>query len=166
MISVRPIDRLDADGFAALVRRVFSTLQADPQPSAARLAGEDVRAHLEGGGGGLVAEADTVLAGLLWAEKDGGLYVSRLVVDPACQRHGLARRLLADAEAEARRRLLPRLWLATRLAFIGNRRLFGRAGFVETTRHAHPGYAEPTFVDMVKHLAEAEPAARQANPAT
>jgi penicillin-binding protein 2 len=34
-----------------------------------------------------------------------------------------------------------------------NRRLFARCGFVETAQHAHPGYAQPTFVDMEKRLA-------------
>jgi hypothetical protein len=27
-------------------------------------------------------------------------------------------------------------------------------GFVETTREAHPGYAEPTFVNLQKRLAQ------------
>ena len=31
--------------------------------------------------------------------------------------------------------------------------MFAACGFVETERHAHPGYAEPTFVDMEKRLA-------------
>ena len=43
--------------------------------------------------------------------------------------------------------------LSTRLALLDNRRLFAACGFVETTREAHPGYAEPTFVNMVKRLA-------------
>lgn len=152
---LRPIGHSDADGFAALVRRVFLRLDADPQPSAARLTGDDVRVHLAGGGGGLVAQSGS--AGLLWAGKDGGLYVSRVVVDPDCQRQGLATMLLNAAEAEAVRLGLPRIWLSTRLAFAGNRRLFGRLGFVETVLHSHPGYVEPTFVDMVKALGPARP---------
>ena len=49
---------------------------------------------------------------------------------------------------------LPRLYLSTRLVLLDNRRLFGACGFVETARDAHPGYAEPTFVNMEKRLAE------------
>ena len=45
-------------------------------------------------------------------------------------------------------RCLPRLYLSTRLVLLDNRRLFAACGFVETTRDAHPGYAEPTFVNM------------------
>jgi GNAT superfamily N-acetyltransferase len=64
----------------------------------------------------------------------------------------VARALVAAAEAEARRRGLPRLLLATRLAFTANRRLFASCGFHETTLHSHPGFSEPTFVDMEKPL--------------
>jgi hypothetical protein len=47
---------------------------------------------------------------------------------------------------------LPRIHLSTRLVLLDNRRLFAACGFVETTCHAHPGYAEPTFVNMEKRL--------------
>ena len=140
----------DAEIFASLVRRVFNARMADPPPSAGRLTGEDVRTHLAGGGGGVTADPAT--AGLLWAEKEGGLYVSRVAVDTAWRRQGLASRMLAAAETEALRRGLPRIWLATRLAFTDNRGLFSRLGFVETKLHSHEGYAEPTFVDMEKRL--------------
>jgi GNAT superfamily N-acetyltransferase len=66
---------------------------------------------------------------------------------------GIAKALVAAAEAAATRMRLPRVHLSTRLPLIDNRRLFAACGFVETTRHAHPGYAEPTFVDMEKRLA-------------
>ena len=91
-------------------------------------------------------------AGLLWAERDGGLYLARLAVHPGSRGEGFAVHLLQAAEAEARRRLLPRLWLSTRLAAERNRRLFARFGFVEGVRHAHPGYEQPTYVDMEKSL--------------
>jgi ribosomal protein S18 acetylase RimI-like enzyme len=146
----RAIESADADMFAGLVRRAFSDLGLDPPPSAGRITGEDVRTHLAQGGGGLII--DPAIAGLLWDQREGGLYVSRVAVDPAHRRQGLAVGLLEAAEAEAVRRGLPRIWLATRLALTGNRRLFGRLGFVETALHAHDGYAEPTFVDMEKPL--------------
>ena len=39
-----------------------------------------------------------------------------------------------------------------RLVLLDNRRLFVVCGFVETTRDTHPGYAEPTFVNMERRL--------------
>lgn len=147
---LRPIQSADADAFASLVRRVFAGLDLVPPPSAGRLTGDDIRNHLAQGGGGVTT--DPISAGLLWSEKNGGLYVSRVAVDPALQRRGLATLLLGTAEAEALRRGLPLLWLSTRLSLISNRRLFARFGFTESTRHAHPGFAQPTFVDMVKPI--------------
>ena len=140
----------DAEAFAALVRRVFSGLSLAPPPSAGRITSDDIRSHFAGGGGGFTTDPDA--AGLLWLETDGGLYVSRVAVEPRLQRQGLATRMLAAAEAEAERRGLPRLWLATRLALTGNRRLFAAFGFKEAALHCHPGFTEPTFVDMVKQI--------------
>lgn len=39
-----------------------------------------------------------------------------------------------------------------RLVLLDNRLLFVVCGFVETTRDTHPGYAEPTFVNMERRL--------------
>jgi hypothetical protein len=47
---------------------------------------------------------------------------------------------------------LPRIHLSTRIPLLDNRRLFAACGFIETTREAHPGYAEPTSVHMEKRL--------------
>jgi GNAT superfamily N-acetyltransferase len=147
---LRDLVPADADPYAALVRQAFAGLALEPAPSALRLSGDDVRAHLAAGGGGAIAAP--MQAGVLWAEAKGGLYVSRMAVHPAHRGQGLAVALLQAAEREAVRLGLPRLWLATRLALTGNRRLFARFGFVETDHHAHPGYTEPTFVDMEKVL--------------
>jgi ribosomal protein S18 acetylase RimI-like enzyme len=152
---LRPLTLADAEATAALVRRAFAAqpLLTDPPPSALRETGAAIAAILAAGGGGAAAEAGTALAGaVIWEEKAGGLYMGRLSVDPGFRGTGLARALIAAAEAEARRRGLPRLWLSTRLALAANRRLFASCGFTETARHAHPGYCTPTFVDMEKAL--------------
>jgi GNAT superfamily N-acetyltransferase len=145
----------DAPAVAALIRIAFAAqpVRTDPLPSALRVTSGDVAAHLAGGGGGLVAEAAGILAGsAIWTEKDGGLYLARLAVAPAWRGRGIAKALVAAAEAAARVAAQPRIHLSTRLALLDNRRLFAACGFVETTREAHPGYAEPTFVNMEKRL--------------
>jgi GNAT superfamily N-acetyltransferase len=142
----------DAAALAALIRLAFAqqTVVTDPLPSALKETAASVAAHFAKGGGGLVVEGP--VAGLLWSEADGGLYLGRVAVHPDWRGHGLAKRLIAAAEEIARARTLPRLHLSTRLVLADNRRLFASCGFIETAEHAHPGYAHPTFVDMEKRL--------------
>jgi len=137
---IRPIAPPDADLVATIIRAAFAATEVplDPPPSALQVTPEAIRAHLQEGGGALYRQAGCVL----WALKDGGLYISRLAVLPASRSQGIASALLACAEAEARRLALPHLHLATRLALAGNRRLFARAGFVEGAQHAHEGYSQ------------------------
>ncbi len=177
MAQPRAIAVTDCDAVAELIRRAFGSIPATvvPRPSALQVTGATIAAHLAAGGGGLVALG---CACLLWAERragtglaateqptlsphpalcrrerEGVLQLSRLAVAPEHRRQGLARALLEAAEAEARRRGLPTLALSTRLALHGNRALFAGYGFIETARHAHPGFDHPTSVDMEKRLA-------------
>jgi predicted N-acetyltransferase YhbS len=152
--SLRTLVAGDAEAVAALIRAAFASqsVVTDPPPSALRVTGADVAAHLLGGGGA-VAEAAGGLAGAaLWIEQDGGLYLGRLAVTTPWRGRGIARALVAAAETAARAMGLPRLHLSTRLVLRDNRRLFAACGFVEVTREAHLGYAAPTFVNMEKFV--------------
>lgn len=153
-IAIRPLVPDDADAVAALITRAFAAqpVRVDPPASALRVTGADVRAALQDGGGAGAFTATLLTGAVLWAEKDGGLYVSRLSVAPEMRGRGIAPRLLAAAEDAAWAMGLPRLHLGTRLALEGNRRLFVRFGFREVAFHAHPGYAAPTWVAMEKLL--------------
>jgi N-acetylglutamate synthase-like GNAT family acetyltransferase len=150
-LLLRPAVPEDAAKIAALIRLAFSrqTVVTDPLPSALKETETSIRAHFAGGGGAVI---EGPAACLLWEMKDGGLYVGRLAVHPDWRGQGLAKRLIAAAEAEARKRGLARLFLSTRLVLVDNRKLFAACGFVETSEEAHPGYAWPTFVNMEKWL--------------
>ncbi len=158
-MAIRTIRTSDAATVAALIRMAFAAIPEplDPKPSALRETEASIRAHLAAGGGGAVAVGSEPVGAVLWSERDGGLYLGRLAVAPHCRGQGLAAGLVRAAEAEARRRGLPRLHLGVRLALPGNRRLFARLGFTETVLHAHPGHNEPTWTEAEKWLVTAPP---------
>jgi len=160
-IETRAAMPADAEALAALIRLAFATqsVATDPLPSALTESAASVARHLAETGGGIVVPdgiaadgREGLAAGLLWQEKAGALYIGRLAVHPDRRGRGLARALIAAAEAVARTRGLERLTLSTRLVLADNRRLFAACGFAELGRHAHPGYAHPTFVDLEKRL--------------
>ncbi|MFZ0016717.1 MAG: GNAT family N-acetyltransferase [Acetobacteraceae bacterium] len=144
----------DSGAVAALIRAAFAaqSVVTDPVPSALRVTDAALSAHLRCGAGAVAEAANGLVGAALWVERDGGLYLGRLAVDPAWRGRGTAKALVAAAETAARALGLPRIHLSTRLVLLENRRLFAACGFVETTRETHPGYAEPTFVNMEKPL--------------
>ncbi len=153
-LTIRPMTPLDCRAVAALIRTAFAAqpLLTDPPPSALRETSASVAAHLAAGGGAVACAGGKIVGSVMWEPKDGGLYLERLAVAPAWRGRGIARALVAATEAAARRAGVPRLHLGTRLVLTGNRRLFAACGFVEIARHAHPGYAAPTWVEMEKRL--------------
>lgn len=142
-------------GVADLIRTAFGSqsVVTDPLPSALRVTEGDVLAQLKTGGGAVAEVAGQLVGSALWVEQDGGLYLGRLAVASTWRGRGVGKALVTAAEAAAKTIGLPRIHLSTRLSLLDNRRLFASCGFVETTLGTHPGYAEPTFVNMEKRLA-------------
>jgi predicted N-acetyltransferase YhbS len=155
--TIRPLAPGDAAAALAVIHAAFraQSVPTDPPSAALRETVETIAAHIAADGGACaVSGPEGIVAVLLWAEKEGdALYLGRLAVPPAWRRRGLARALVAAAEAEARRRGLARLTLGVRLVLEDNRALFAGCGFVETERTCHPGYTEPTSATMEKRLA-------------
>lgn len=152
--ALRPLRPDDAEAAAALIRTAFAAqaIATDPPSSALRETRDSVGAWIAADGGLGAVEGESLVALLLWAERDGGLYCGRLAVDPAARGRGLARLLIQGAEREARRRGSPRLHVRVRLSLAGNLGLFAALGFHEIGRDAHPGHAEPTIAVLEKRL--------------
>jgi GNAT superfamily N-acetyltransferase len=151
---IRPAEAADAAAIAALIGAAFAAqpVPLDPPPSALGETAETIARQLASGGGAVAVGEGRLIGAVMWAEEAGTLHVARLSVAPEARRHGIARALLAAAEAAARVRGLGRLTLGTRLALVGNRALFAVCGYVETVLHTHPGYDAPTWVEMEKRL--------------
>src|SRR5262245_44836120 len=151
-MTIRPMTEADCDAVAALVRAAFAPLRVDPPPSALSVTAESVAAQLRTGGGAVAEVAGRLAGAVLWQEQSGALYLGRLAVDAQHRRRGIARHLIAAAEAEARLRGLSRLTVSTRLVLTDNRLMFVACGFQETTVHAHEGYAHPTYLVLERLL--------------
>ena len=155
--QLRAMTRGDAAAVAALIRAAFAaqSVVTDPLPSALRVTDGRRRgapgSRRRRGGRGVAALSSGRRCG--WSRTAGCICRAwrwRWLARPR-HRQGAGR---GGRSGGARRLGLPRVHLSTRLVLIDNRRLFAACGFVETTREAHPGYAEPTFVDMEKRLAD------------
>jgi predicted N-acetyltransferase YhbS len=153
-LVVRAMTPADCRVVAALIRTAFAAQSAPTEPPASALRETEttIGAHLAAGGGAVACAGGRIVGSVMWEPKDGGMYLQRLAVEPAWRGQGIARALVAATEAAARLAGVTRVHLGTRLVLAGNRRLFAFCGFVEIARHAHPGYAAPTWVEMEKRL--------------
>jgi GNAT superfamily N-acetyltransferase len=101
----------------------------------------------------IVAEASGQLLGCVLATRQGeSLYLGRFAVHPDFRRHGIASRLLAEAERHARATGATALTLGVRIALPDNFRYFAAHGFREIGREAHAGFDHPTSINMAKRL--------------
>ncbi|MBV9196782.1 MAG: GNAT family N-acetyltransferase [Solirubrobacterales bacterium] len=131
--AIRGATRADDERLAKIDRLTWSP-QSSPGPRP-RAGGPFFERGLEPGNV-LVAELDGVLAGYVAIGRatrlDANAHVRAihgLAVDPAYQRRGIARALLAAAAAEARRRGARRLTLRVLAANREARRLYEAVGF-------------------------------------
>lgn len=139
---IRPAIPADYPAVVACIEAAFSKwvpIMSGMKPLALTA---DYHAHIESGAT-YVMEGNTKgeLAGLLilWREDDA-LYLDTIAVNPAYQKHGLGRRLLAFTEQKAREMGLEKITLVTNEKMVANQEYYTKNGFVETHRHAlHEG---------------------------
>ncbi|MBS0521753.1 MAG: GNAT family N-acetyltransferase [Proteobacteria bacterium] len=156
-LVLRPATPADAPALAATIAAAFAQYRGRlvPESGAFRETAEGIAAELARGAGAIVAERNGAVVGCVMTRVlEGDLYLGRLSVLPAARGLGLAKRLVAAVEAEARARGLAGVRLGVRVVLTENQRLFTSLGFRETGREAHPGFDHPTSINMRKPLAE------------
>jgi predicted N-acetyltransferase YhbS len=137
----------------AVIHAAFAPLVIDPPSGALRETVADLEARLATDTVFIAEEGAEIAGSVFCTPQEGALYVGRLAVSPQHQRRGVAKALMAEADAEARRLGLPQLTLRARIMLKGNVAFFNTCGFAVAAEHAHEGYARPTSYEMIKNLA-------------
>lgn len=154
-IFLRKASTADAPAIAAIIAAAFLQYRGKlvPESNAFRETPEAIANQLGSGSSVIVAERNGTMIGCVVTEVlEGDLYFGRLSVLPEARGLGLAKRLIAVVEDEARSRGLPGVRLGVRIALEANRRLFDALGYREISREAHPGFDHPTSINMRKAL--------------
>jgi GNAT superfamily N-acetyltransferase len=154
LLTVKRADLSDAAQIAAIIAAAFAEYRGRLVPESAALdeTGESIGGELAAGSVGFLADWQGRAVGCVMAKAAGdSLYFGRLSVLREGRGHGAG--LVEAVEIEALRRGLRAASLNVRIALPENQRFFAGLGYVETGREAHPGFAEPTFINMRKALA-------------
>ena len=152
---LRAATAVDAPAIAATIAAAFVQYRGNlvPESSAFRETPEAIIDQLANGSSAIVAERNGTMIGCVMTEVlEGDLYFGRLAILPEARGLGLAKRLIAAVEDEARRRSLPGVRLGVRIALPDNQHLFTSLGYREISREAHPGFDHPTSINMRKAL--------------
>ena len=154
-VAVRAASAADAPAIAATIAAAFTQYRGKlvPESGAFRETPEAIAGQLANGSRAIVAERNGTMMGCVMTELlEGDLYFGRLAILPKARGLGLAKRLIAAVEDEARRCGLPGVRLGVRIALPDNQRLFTSLGYREFSREAHPGFDHPTSINMRKAL--------------
>lgn len=151
----------DAPEIARLVNEAFAEYRPWLVPPSGALAetAETIAAELSGIYGAFLAEIAGEPAGCVLFRSEGDdLYFGRLSVPPSRRGQGIATVLVDAVEREAIEQGRPGVVLSVRIALPANQRLFARLGYAQIARHAHPGFDQPTWIEMRKALVLGNPA--------
>ena len=154
-LTVRRATTDDSASIAGLINAAFAGYRPWLVPPSGALEETiaTIAAQLAGVCGAAIAERDgEPCARVLFRPEGADLYFGRLSVLPAHRGSGVADAMVAFVEDEARVRGCPGVVLEVRIALPANQRLFARLGYVEIARHAHTGFADPTWIEMRKTL--------------
>ena len=153
-LLIRPARLDEAEAVVALIQRAFGEYRGKLRPESSALleTPETIRAAMKTGTILLAERAGRILGCVSVRRKDDCAYAGRLAVEPMERGIGVGRALLAAAEALARQMGADRLRVDVRLKLRDNRAFFRALGFVEGAERCHPGFRQPTSVELEKIL--------------
>jgi ribosomal protein S18 acetylase RimI-like enzyme len=150
---IRLATAADHDTIEAIVREAYSIyIERIGKPPGPML--DDYAALIEAGAVSVLLDLDDAPAAIIvLLPKPDHLLLDNIAVRRDRQGQGLGHRLIAFAEAEARRRGFDEIQLYTHVTMTENIALYTRLGFVETGRGHDSGYDR---VFMTKRLAKSQ----------
>jgi ribosomal protein S18 acetylase RimI-like enzyme len=138
--AIRPARPADLPAIERIVRDAYSPYitRMGQTPGPMR---DDYAARIAAGTAWVLEQAGALAGVVVLLEAPDHLLLDNVAVDPARQGTGVGRRLIAFAEAEARRRGRSEIRLYTHVTMVENQALYARLGFVETGRGEQAGFA-------------------------
>ncbi len=157
--SIRVAKVSDAELLCRIIHDSFSEYEGMLFPASAAFAETpgSIAGELYGEGDAWLASVDGSAVGCVLARPKGDdLYFGRLSVISAFRGQGIAGQLTSAVEDAALARGFAGVTCSVRVALEANQRLFARLGYREVRRTAHPGFEEPTSIDLRKSLGDVD----------
>ena len=153
--AVRRLEASDTAALAQVLRLIqtsfaYMTGRIDPPSSMHQLTVSALAQMAKDSS--VLALGDPVAACLVAKPLPHALYLGKIAIASDLRGRGVLRALLGRSEELARSLSLLRLELQVRIELVENQKVFGKCGFVETARNAHPGYDRVTEITMQKLL--------------
>lgn len=151
-ILVSPPQFADWTGLLALLHSAYAYMESRINPPSSLLRMDVHQLEKKARDEALIlAFEDQRLIGCAFASlREDCVYVSKLAVDTAVRRRGVARKMMQEAERFARANARPFVELETRIELIENHKTFAALGFSKVAESAHPGFDRPTSITMRK----------------
>jgi ribosomal protein S18 acetylase RimI-like enzyme len=147
-ISIRRATPADASAVVALTAEAYARyvplIGRPPEPMTA-----DYERKLADHDGWLLYQGEQLAGLIILARQPDALLIYSVAVDPAAQKRGHGRQLLAWAEQEARQAGYNQIRLYTNALMVENIALYTRLGYVEAGREP---FFQSTRVNMAKTL--------------
>jgi GNAT superfamily N-acetyltransferase len=153
-IALRPASVDDAETLLRLLRVAFAEYEGvlDPPSGAHQETIDSIRKNILKGGAVIASVADEPAAFAFYRPLDDVLYFARLSVLPQFRNHGIGTALLNYVERHAKNTGAAGVSLGVRLQLPHLLARYERLGYRITDYMTHDGYAEPTWVYMVKRF--------------